>query len=97
PDPRRTGHRGHHQQGREEPGPGHGRQVELGAADPADPEVFAEVVAGAPEGGCLPLPYGAYPAARVRDALAAMREDRHLGEIVLLFDPLDDPPTPFTL
>ncbi|TYB56015.1 methyltransferase [Nonomuraea sp. PA05] len=76
-----------------------GRYVHLGAADPSDPDVFAEVMSGsatARDGGCLPLPFSAYPAARVRDALAAAREGSALGEIVLCFDPLDDPPAPFT-
>jgi NADPH:quinone reductase-like Zn-dependent oxidoreductase len=68
-----------------------GRYVELGAADPSDPDVFAEVMAGAAQDWCLPLPYGAYPAARVRDALASMREGATLGEIVLCFDPADGP------
>ncbi|MGW3351864.1 methyltransferase [Nonomuraea rubra] len=63
-----------------------GRYVELGAADPSDPDVFAEVMAGAAQDRCLPLPYGAYPAARVRDALASMRAGAALGEVVLCFD-----------
>ncbi|GAA2213969.1 hypothetical protein GCM10009850_094330 [Nonomuraea monospora] len=76
-----------------------GRYVQLGAADPSDPDVFAEVMSGgtpARDGGCLPLPFSAYPAARVRDALASAREGSALGEIVLCFDPLDEPPAPFT-
>nr|SBO97850.1 Bifunctional protein: zinc-containing alcohol dehydrogenase; quinone oxidoreductase (NADPH:quinone reductase); Similar to arginate lyase [Nonomuraea gerenzanensis] len=69
-----------------------GRYVELGAADPSDPDVFAEVMSGAARDRCLPLPFSAYPATRVREALTSLREGRPLGEIVLCFDPLDGHP-----
>ncbi|NJP94607.1 methyltransferase [Nonomuraea sp. FMUSA5-5] len=70
---------------------GEGRYVQLGLADPSEPGLFAEVMAGLPQGRVLPLPFSAFPAARVQDALALIREGRQLGEIVLCFDPMDGP------
>ncbi|MGR6917469.1 methyltransferase [[Actinomadura] parvosata] len=68
---------------------GEGRYVQLGLADPSEPGLFGEVMAGLPKGQVLPLPFSAFPAARVRDALALIREGRRPGEIVLCFDSLD--------
>ncbi|WP_155126660.1 methyltransferase [[Actinomadura] parvosata] len=70
---------------------GEGRYVRLGLADPSEPGLFAEVMAGLAKGRVLPLPFSAFPAARVQDALALIREGRQLGEIVLCFDPMDGP------
>ncbi|WP_099053541.1 SDR family NAD(P)-dependent oxidoreductase [Streptomyces malaysiensis] len=38
-----------------------------------------------------PLPHTAYPAARVADAFLLMRHSRHIGKVVVTFDPLDEP------
>ncbi|WP_433498983.1 SDR family NAD(P)-dependent oxidoreductase [Sphaerimonospora sp. CA-214678] len=40
-----------------------------------------------------PLPHTVYPAARVADAFAMMRHSRHIGKIVVSFDPRDEPVT----
>lgn len=39
------------------------------------------------------LPHTVYPAARVADAFAMMRHSRHIGKIVVSFDPRDEPVT----
>ncbi|MGW4966534.1 SDR family NAD(P)-dependent oxidoreductase [Nonomuraea sp. NPDC004186] len=54
-------------------------------------EVFREVMERVHAGVHRPLPHTLYPAARVREAVASMRHDRHLGAVVLSFDPLDGP------
>ncbi|KAB8181868.1 type I polyketide synthase [Microbispora catharanthi] len=40
-----------------------------------------------------PLPHTVYPAARVADAFAMMRHSRHIGKVVVSFDPRDEPVT----
>lgn len=38
-----------------------------------------------------PLPHTVFPAARVADAFVLMRHSRHIGKVVVTFDPLDEP------
>ncbi|KUL64403.1 beta-ketoacyl synthase [Streptomyces violaceusniger] len=38
-----------------------------------------------------PLPHTVFPAARVADAFLLMRHSRHIGKVVVTFDPLDEP------
>ncbi|MFI0767740.1 SDR family NAD(P)-dependent oxidoreductase [Streptomyces sp. NPDC021218] len=38
-----------------------------------------------------PLPHTVFPAARVADAFLLMRHSRHIGKVVVAFDPLDEP------
>ncbi|MER8159785.1 SDR family NAD(P)-dependent oxidoreductase [Streptomyces sp. NPDC094472] len=47
----------------------------------------------APEKGpeFQPLPHTVFPAARVADAFLLMRHSRHIGKVVVTFDPLDEP------
>ncbi|ASQ98374.1 type I polyketide synthase [Streptomyces sp. 11-1-2] len=47
----------------------------------------------APEKGAefQPLPHTVFPAARVADAFVLMRHSRHIGKVVVTFDPLDEP------
>ncbi|MGV9375972.1 SDR family NAD(P)-dependent oxidoreductase [Nonomuraea sp. NPDC003707] len=81
------------------PHPGDGVPEVLDATHPGDggpgravePEVFREVMERVHAGVHRPLPHTLYPAARVREAVASMRHDRHLGAVVLSFDPLDGP------
>ncbi|WP_182887383.1 type I polyketide synthase [Microbispora sp. H10885] len=40
-----------------------------------------------------PLPHTVFPAARVADAFAMMRHSRHIGKVVVSFDPRDEPVT----
>nr|WP_055504505.1 type I polyketide synthase [Nonomuraea pusilla] len=69
--------------------------VDVGALASQAPERAAETaeeVRRLVEAGALPpLPHTVYPAARADDAFALMRQSRHLGKIVLTFDPLDEP------
>jgi NADPH:quinone reductase-like Zn-dependent oxidoreductase/SAM-dependent methyltransferase/acyl carrier protein len=37
------------------------------------------------------VPYTAFPAARVTEAFALLQHSRHLGKVVLTYDPLDEP------
>ncbi|MFG2288185.1 SDR family NAD(P)-dependent oxidoreductase [Streptomyces sp. NPDC048595] len=43
-------------------------------------------------GDFRPLPHTVFPAARVADAFAHLRHSRHIGKVVVAFDPLDEPP-----
>ncbi|MFG6191934.1 SDR family NAD(P)-dependent oxidoreductase [Nonomuraea sp. JJY05] len=63
-----------------------------GGPEPAvDHEVFREVMERVHAGVHRPLPHTVHPAARVREAVASMRHARHLGAVVISFDPLDGP------
>ncbi|MDJ1136789.1 type I polyketide synthase [Streptomyces iconiensis] len=42
-------------------------------------------------GKCHPLPHSVFPAARVGDAFRLMQHSRHIGKVVVAFDPLDEP------
>ncbi|GGX34058.1 type I polyketide synthase [Streptomyces noursei] len=44
-------------------------------------------------GAYRPLPHTVYPAARVREAFELMQHSRHIGKVVVAFDPLDEPVT----
>ncbi|MEV4015088.1 SDR family NAD(P)-dependent oxidoreductase [Nonomuraea angiospora] len=68
------------------PHPGDG-----GAGKVVDPEVFREVMERVHAGVHRPLPHTVHPAARVREAVASTRHERHLGAVVISFDPLDGP------
>ncbi|QLE70944.1 SDR family NAD(P)-dependent oxidoreductase [Streptomyces rectiverticillatus] len=39
-----------------------------------------------------PLPHSVYPAARVEEAFRLLQHSRHIGKVVVAFDPLDEPP-----
>ncbi|MGK5732115.1 SDR family NAD(P)-dependent oxidoreductase [Streptomyces sp. URMC 124] len=39
-----------------------------------------------------PLPHSVYPAARVEEAFRLLQHSRHIGKVVVTFDPLDAPP-----
>ncbi|MFI9202856.1 SDR family NAD(P)-dependent oxidoreductase [Streptomyces sp. NPDC053048] len=39
-----------------------------------------------------PLPHSVFPAARVDEAFAFLQHSRHIGKVVVAFDPLDEPP-----
>ncbi|MFJ5546815.1 SDR family NAD(P)-dependent oxidoreductase [Streptomyces sp. NPDC093225] len=39
-----------------------------------------------------PLPHSVFPAARVKDAFTLLQHSRHIGKVVVCFDPLDEPP-----
>ncbi|MFV0131896.1 SDR family NAD(P)-dependent oxidoreductase [Streptomyces sp. HMX87] len=39
-----------------------------------------------------PLPHAVFPAARVDEAFALLQHSRHIGKVVVAFDPLDEPP-----
>ncbi|GAA3732793.1 SDR family NAD(P)-dependent oxidoreductase [Streptomyces tremellae] len=57
-------------------------------------ELLTDVGATLGEGGAYhPLPHTVFPAARVADAFLLMRHSRHLGKVVIAFDPLDEPGT----
>ncbi|MGG2463980.1 SDR family NAD(P)-dependent oxidoreductase [Streptomyces sp. RGM 3693] len=45
------------------------------------------------EGAYRPLPHTVFPAARVREAFELMQHSRHIGKVVVAFDPLDEPVT----
>ncbi|MFK0289872.1 SDR family NAD(P)-dependent oxidoreductase [Streptomyces sp. NPDC090442] len=44
-------------------------------------------------GAYRPLPHTVFPAARVREAFELMQHSRHIGKVVVAFDPLDESPT----
>ncbi|MFI6738454.1 SDR family NAD(P)-dependent oxidoreductase [Nonomuraea sp. NPDC050451] len=67
------------------------RPEDCGPVPKVDPEVFREVMERVHAGVHRPLPHTVHPAARVREAVASMRHDRHLGAVVISFDPLDGP------
>ncbi|MCS0637047.1 SDR family NAD(P)-dependent oxidoreductase [Streptomyces sp. LP05-1] len=48
-----------------------------------------DLVAG---GTVRPLPHSVFPAARVTDAFQLIQHSRHIGKVVVAFDPLDEPP-----
>jgi acyl carrier protein len=39
-----------------------------------------------------PLPHSVFPAARVEEAFRLLQHSRHIGKVVVAFDPLDEPP-----
>ncbi|MET9418728.1 SDR family NAD(P)-dependent oxidoreductase [Streptomyces klenkii] len=39
-----------------------------------------------------PLPHSIFPAARVKEAFTFLQHSRHIGKVVVAFDPLDEPP-----
>ncbi|MDT9686973.1 SDR family NAD(P)-dependent oxidoreductase [Streptomyces sp. P9(2023)] len=69
---------------------------------PTGPEgtdtVFSEVTERVASGRYGPLPHSAYPASRVGEAFRLLQHSRHIGKVVVTFDPLDEPvrtvPTP---
>ncbi|MEU7169248.1 SDR family NAD(P)-dependent oxidoreductase [Streptomyces morookaense] len=54
---------------------------------------FAEVVALVRRGRYRPLLHTVHPAARVTEAFRLMQHSRHVGKVVVAFDPLDEPLT----
>ncbi|GAA2499161.1 SDR family NAD(P)-dependent oxidoreductase [Streptomyces gobitricini] len=58
---------------------------------PGNGELFTEVAERVTTGTYRPLPHTAYPAARVEEAFRLLQHSRHIGKVVLTFDPLDEP------
>ncbi|MGA4863152.1 SDR family NAD(P)-dependent oxidoreductase [Streptomyces lavendulocolor] len=58
---------------------------------PGNGELFTEVAERVAAGTYRPLPHTAYPAARVEEAFRLLQHSRHLGKVVVTFDPLDEP------
>ncbi|WP_274918095.1 type I polyketide synthase [Streptomyces sp. WZ-12] len=54
--------------------------------------VIEEVGERVRSGAYRPLPHTVFPAARVREAFELMQHSRHIGKVVVAFDPLDEPP-----
>ncbi|MBZ4320501.1 type I polyketide synthase [Streptomyces huiliensis] len=54
--------------------------------------LFAEVTRRVHAGSYRPLPHSTYPAARVAEAFRLLQHSRHIGKVVVTFDPLDEPP-----
>ncbi|MFC9976570.1 SDR family NAD(P)-dependent oxidoreductase [Spirillospora sp. NPDC127200] len=54
--------------------------------------LFDQVTDNVRQGHYRPLAYSAYPASRVGDAFALMQHSRHIGKVVVTFDPADPPP-----
>ncbi|MEV6674747.1 SDR family NAD(P)-dependent oxidoreductase [Streptomyces sp. NPDC051162] len=62
------------------------------AFDPcAVAKLFADVTERVHDGSYRPLPHHVYPAARVAEAFQLMQHSRHVGKVVVAFDPLDEP------
>ncbi|MFF2809706.1 SDR family NAD(P)-dependent oxidoreductase [Streptomyces sp. NPDC058000] len=55
--------------------------------------VIEEVGERVRSGTYRPLPHTVFPAARVREAFELMQHSRHIGKVVVAFDPLDEPLT----
>ncbi|OKJ95137.1 hypothetical protein AMK26_31605 [Streptomyces sp. CB03234] len=58
---------------------------------PGNGRLFAEVSDRVAAGTYRPLPHSAYPAARVDEAFRLLQHSRHIGKVVVTFDPLDEP------
>ncbi|WP_308402782.1 SDR family NAD(P)-dependent oxidoreductase [Streptomyces sp. AC550_RSS872] len=62
----------------------------------ADRHRLAELVAQfddpALRDACRPLPHTVFPAARIQEAFTLLQHSRHIGKVVVTFDPLDEPP-----
>lgn len=60
-----------------------------------DPErgsrLVADVLDLIDRGAYRPLPHTVYPAARVEEAFQVLQHSRHIGKVVVSFDPMDDP------
>ncbi|MFC8917774.1 SDR family NAD(P)-dependent oxidoreductase [Streptomyces sp. NPDC057116] len=70
--------------------------VDLNTLPPGSPGnagLFADVAERVAAGTYRPLPHTAYPAARVDEAFRLLQHSRHLGKVVVTFDPLDEPVT----
>ena len=68
--------------------------VDIGTLMWKDPERSAEVMgrwATFSLNGRPATPHTVYPAARVAEAFALMRHSRHIGKVVISFDPRDEP------
>ncbi len=52
---------------------------------------FAQVAGLIRSGRYRPLPHCVYPASRVEEAFRLMQHSRHVGKVVVAFDPLDEP------
>ncbi|MFC5148429.1 SDR family NAD(P)-dependent oxidoreductase [Streptomyces aureoversilis] len=61
----------------------------------ADPgraaSLFAEVAERVRAGDYRPLPHTVFPAARAEEAFRLLQHSRHIGKVVVSFDPLDEP------
>ncbi|MFI9203048.1 SDR family NAD(P)-dependent oxidoreductase [Streptomyces sp. NPDC053048] len=66
-------------------------------AESVPEEVLSEVGERFHDGTYHPLPYQAYPAGRLPEALDALRHSRHIGKVVVTFDeppPMEPSPVP---
>ncbi|WP_171163570.1 SDR family NAD(P)-dependent oxidoreductase [Streptomyces sp. I05A-00742] len=74
--------------------------VDLGRllhAGPVPEGVLDTVAERVRDGVYRPLPYRSHPAARLPEAMTALRHSRHLGKVVVTFDappPVEPPPVP---
>ncbi|WP_190140574.1 SDR family NAD(P)-dependent oxidoreductase, partial [Streptomyces longispororuber] len=55
-------------------------------------ELADDVLDALATGACGPLPHSVHPAARVDEAFARLQHSRHIGKVVVAFDPLDEAP-----
>ncbi|MFI1801207.1 SDR family NAD(P)-dependent oxidoreductase [Streptomyces sp. NPDC020379] len=63
----------------------------LASAPRVAAKLFADVTERVRDGSYRPLPHHIYPAARVSEAFQLMQHSRHVGKVVVAFDPLDEP------
>ncbi len=55
-------------------------------------ELADDVLDALATGACGPLPHSVHPAARVEEAFGRLQHSRHIGKVVVAFDPLDEAP-----
>ncbi|MCA6092052.1 type I polyketide synthase [Streptomyces sp. SCA3-4] len=61
-------------------------------ASPLADAHLAAITRAVHAGTYRPLPYRVYPATRIREAFAVMQHSRHIGKVVVTFDPEDPVP-----
>ncbi|WP_369360530.1 SDR family NAD(P)-dependent oxidoreductase [Streptomyces sp. cg2] len=55
------------------------------------PHLMREFTARVTNGDYRPLPHVVYPAAQVDEAFRVLQHSRHIGKVIVSFDPLDEP------
>jgi acyl transferase domain-containing protein/NADPH:quinone reductase-like Zn-dependent oxidoreductase/acyl carrier protein len=60
--------------------------------DPAQTDALLRDIDDTVQGAWRALPHTVFPAARVAEAFAHLQHSRHIGKVVVAFDPLDEPP-----
>ncbi|MFF5443393.1 SDR family NAD(P)-dependent oxidoreductase [Streptomyces achromogenes] len=60
--------------------------------DPGQDDTLLRNTDAAVGGAWRALPHTVFPAARVAEAFAHLQHSRHIGKVVVAFDPLDEPP-----